>query len=83
MNSTPTASANDEFRVQNSGGTDVAIIDATNGNMSIKGLLYENQETLSPSGGDDFIIKDSSGNVIAYIDEEGNVYLKGSLYENM
>ncbi len=82
VNSTPTATANDEFRVQNSGGTDVAIIDTTSGNMVIAGSLYENQGTLSPSG-DDFIIKDSSGNVIAYIDEDGNIYLKGSLYENM
>jgi len=83
QNTTPTATANDEFRVQDSNGTDVAIIDMTNGNMYIKGTLYEEQVTLTPSASsDDFIIKDSSGDVIAYIDESGNVYLKGKLYDN-
>ncbi len=82
-NTTPTPTANDEFRVQDSAGNDVAIIDATNGNMYISGWLYEQQATLSPSpASDDFIIKDSSGNVVAYIDDLGDLYLKGRLYEN-
>jgi len=70
----------DEFRVQNSSG-DVAIIDATEGNMYIKGELHEEQDMsqLSPEG---FIIKNSSGDVVAYIDDSGHVYLKGKLYEN-
>ncbi|NIP51575.1 MAG: hypothetical protein GWN00_22070 [Aliifodinibius sp.] len=80
---TPTATGADEFRVKNSSGSDVAIIVSTNGNMSIKGSLYEEQGTLNPSGSsDDFVIKNSSGSVVAYIAESGNVYLKGKLYEN-
>jgi hypothetical protein len=79
---TPSPSGNDEFRVQNSGGMDVAIIDATNGNMYITGSLHEEQETLTPSGqSDEFIIKNSSGAVVAYIDAAGDLDLKGRLYE--
>ncbi|MCK4291711.1 MAG: right-handed parallel beta-helix repeat-containing protein [Planctomycetes bacterium] len=86
---TPTATANDEFRVQDSNSVDVAIIDANEGNMYIHGALYENlraqtppQPLEPPEGSDDFIIRNSSGAVIAYIDASGNLYLKGELYEN-
>jgi hypothetical protein len=72
----------DEFRVHDSTGTDVAIIDTTDGNMYIKGGLYDEQEALEPSEeSDDFIIKNSNGDVVAYIDESGDVYLKGKLYQ--
>ena len=82
QNTTPTASANDEFRFQNSSGTDKAIIRMSDGNMYIAGSLYEEQNSLTPSGGDDFIVKDNSGTIVAYISESGNLYLKGKLYEN-
>jgi len=78
-----TATDNDEFRFQGSSGEDVAIIDGNDGNMYIDGLLYENQGTLTPSEeSDDFIIKDSAGDVVAYIDDSGNIYLKEKLYQN-
>jgi len=71
----------DEFRVQDS-SEDIAIIDTTNGDMYIKGSLYEWQGTLAPSEqSSDFIIKSSSTEVVAYIDESGDLYLKGTLYE--
>lgn len=69
----------DEFRVKNSTGADVAIIDTTNGNMDIKGWLYEEQATLTPPT-NSFIIKNSSNEVVCYIDTSGNLYLKGKLY---
>ena len=76
------ATSSDEFRVQDSSGDDVAIIDASNGNLYIDGDIYEEQGTLSPSAGsDDFVVKDSSGNVVAYIDDSGDLYLKGKLYQ--
>ena len=74
----------DEFRVQDSAGNEVAIIDATDGNMYITGELYQEQDMtqLSPEG---FIIKNSSGDVVAYIDDSGddsgNMYLKGAWYD--
>lgn len=40
----PSATGADEFRVQNSNGDDVAIIRASNGNVYLKGKLYENPE---------------------------------------
>lgn len=72
--------ANDEFRIQDSDGNDLAIIDATDGWMYIKGLLYDKQETLDPQGDNNFIIKDSNDDVVAYIDDpNGDVYLKRRL----
>ncbi|HIJ52126.1 MAG TPA: hypothetical protein HPP66_03105 [Planctomycetes bacterium] len=79
-NTTPQASANDEFRIQDSIGDDVAIIDATNGNMYIKGSRQSTWEDPSAES-DEFIIESSTGPV-GYINELGNLYLKGQLYEN-
>jgi hypothetical protein len=72
------ASANDEFIF----GNDLVIIDATDGNMYMDGSVYPNQGTLQNPMGDDFIIKDDAGNVVAYISESGDVFLKYWLYEN-
>jgi hypothetical protein len=80
QNTTPTATGNDEFRVQDSDGSDVAIIDMSNGNMSLAGSVQATWANPS-EGSDDFIIKDSSAATVAYIDESGNLYLKGDLYE--
>jgi hypothetical protein len=79
---TPTATGSDEFRFQNSSGTDKAVIRMSDGNMYIAGSLYEEQNSLTPSGGDDFIIKDNNGSVVAYIDESGDLYLKGTVYQH-
>jgi hypothetical protein len=57
----------DEFVFQDSQDKDVAIIDSTDGNMYIDGFLYQEQDMslLSEEG---FIIKDSSGDAVAFID---------------
>jgi len=83
---TPTATANDEFRLQDSEDNDVAIIDATNGNMEIFGLLKldsDNEWEDPNEEKDEFIIYDDADplNPVAYIDELGDLYLKGQLYE--
>jgi hypothetical protein len=75
----------DEFRVQDSSGADVAIIDTTNGNMFIKGTLHEKLGESIPAPSEescDFIIKNSNDEVVSYIDDSGNLYLKGKLYQN-
>jgi len=72
--------AHDEFRVQDSEGNDVAIIDATNGNMYISGL-HKNWHTPS-EGKDEFIIRNSNDDPVAYISDEGHLYLKGKLYQH-
>ena len=79
QNTTPQATSNDEFRVQDSAGDDVAIIDMTNGNMYLDGSVQTTWVN-PPEGSDDFIIKDSNGAPVAYIDDSGNLYLIGSVY---
>jgi parallel beta-helix repeat protein len=81
-NTIPYATVAKEFRFQNVDGNDAAIINAKNGNVFIRGMLYERQATLTLSGSNNFIIKDSNGTVVAYINNAGDLYLKGSLYEN-
>jgi len=81
-NSLPVISDIDEFRVQDSGGSEVAIIDSNSGNMRIKGSVYQNQAILSSPVCSCFVICDNNGNVCAYIDEQGNLYLSGKSYEN-
>jgi hypothetical protein len=79
--SSPWREYNDGFKFQNSAGTtDLAIIDGTNGNM----YIYDRHKNWrSPSGQDDkFIIEKSNGDAVSYIDESGNLYLSGELYEN-
>ena len=73
------ATGHDEFKFKDSSDDLVMVIDTTNGNMYIAGSLYDEQTgTLTPSAMDDnFVIKDSSGAVVAYIDDSGDLYLKG------
>jgi hypothetical protein len=77
-----TATAADEFIIEDSNGSELAVIDANDGNMYIDGQVFESQGTLTPSGTNNFIIEDANGNTVAYIDDpNGDLYLKGVLYE--
>ena len=77
-----TATDANEFRIQDSSGVDVAIIDADDGNMYIDGSIYEDQ-TIGSVPADSFEIKNSSGTTVAYIEDDGDVYLAKSLYEGV
>ena len=77
---TPSATANDEFRIQDSGSDDVGLIDMVNGDMMIKGTVHE--EVSDWSAASHFIVKDNSNNIVAYIDNSGNLYLKGKAYSH-
>ena len=82
-NANPQPTADDEFIFKDRDGNSVAIVNLVTGNMFISGDLFENQATLTPSElNNDFIVKDASGNIVSYIDEPGNFYLKGTLTEN-
>jgi len=84
VNTTRSATDNNEFRFQDSDGNDIAIIDGDSGNMYIYGQIFEEQAVLTPSGDNHFIIEDSDGNTVAYIDDpNGDLYLKGLLYEQI
>jgi len=79
-NTTPIRSRYYGFRVEDSSGADVAIIDTVTGNMYIAGSLYQEQEMFPAS--EDFVIRNSSGSIVAYIDGSGHMYLKGRLYQS-
>ncbi len=76
----PSATGNDEFIFKDSTGN-LMIINTTNGNMDIYGSYTEGVWPGPSELEDEFIIEDSSG-AVAYIDESGNLYLQGKLYEN-
>jgi subtilisin family serine protease len=79
----PSETYNDGFKFRNPGDANIAMIDACNGKMYIYGSLLENRSSLNPQGDSNFIIKGSSGNVVAYIDDpNGDIYLKGKLFQN-
>ena len=83
QNTNPQQTADDEFVLRDRNGVNIAVINLVSGNLLIKGSLQQNQATLTPSpASNDFIVKDSGGNVISYIDESGNFLLKGTLTEN-
>lgn len=83
-NTSCTQSGYDGMKVYNSGGSSViALVDSDAGNMKISGSCYESQGTLSPPSGCRLIIKDESGNVLAYLTNTGNLYLKGAVYDNI
>lgn len=83
QNTIPQATSDDEFIIRDSNGNNVAVINMATGNMFIKGTLQENQLTLNPSPtSSNFIVKNSDGIVVAYIDELGNFLLKGHLTQN-
>lgn len=83
QNAMPVLTSDDEFIAKDKAGNPVAVVNLATGNMVIKGSLFENQPSLIPSrASNDFIVKDTNGNVVSYMDESGNLYLKGLLVEN-
>ena len=83
QNTNPQPTADDEFIVRDGNGNNIAILNLINGDMFIKGSVQQNLATLTPSpSNNNFIVKDSQGIVISYIDDSGNFLLKGSLTPN-
>ena len=57
-----------------------AAVIGSNGAMDINGSLTPNVlGTITASGNNNFLIKDSSGNIVVKLDYSGNLFLKGSL----
>lgn len=79
----PAETAADELIIKNSNGIIVAVLNADTGDMTIKGTLFQNQASpIALNPGSNFIVRDYSGNIVDYIDESGNFYLKGTLTQN-
>jgi subtilisin family serine protease len=79
----PEASEEDEFRFQDMYGTENMIIDANTGNVYLRGYLYEEEEEplTPPTYLSNLIFKNSSGNIVSYVDYGGHLHLKGNVYE--
>ena len=74
--------ANDEL-IMRFNEEDVLIIDKQNGSMYIKGNILENQNTFNiKDNSDEWIIKDTNGNVVLYVNESGYVFMKGTVTAN-
>ena len=83
QNGIPTPSAVDEFIFNDRNGITMAVVNLANGNMVIRGSLFESQPVLNPNpANNDFVIRDEEGNVVAYIEETGNLYLKRILTQS-
>lgn len=65
------------FRIENSESVTVAGFDAS-GYLFLEGLVHEGA-TIETT--DNFVITDSTGEPVAYIDDSGELYLAGYLYE--
>ena len=78
----PSITYNDGFKFKDSSDANLAMVDAINGNMYIKGLLQPQWKDPCDVI-DNFIIKDSIDNTVAYIDDpNGDLYLKGELFDD-
>ncbi len=84
QNTLPVTTSDDEFVFRDSNSENVAIINLVTGNIVIKGTLNDNQAQLQLSNPptNDFIVRNSNGEIVSYIDESGNFYLRGTLTEN-
>lgn len=79
--------AGNDFMLRNSAGTILFKIKRGNGEMKLLGTVHENEPqgnlnaVLTANSQKEFIIKDSSGNVAAYISQTGHLYLRGNLLQ--
>jgi len=81
QNAEPSADIND-FIVQNSSGGLNLVITNPQGNLLIKNSLAQNQGSLSPTLRS-FIIQNSTGAAVAYVNSTGGLFLTGTLTENV
>ncbi|MEK6943012.1 MAG: hypothetical protein AABX00_03045 [Nanoarchaeota archaeon] len=70
-----------DFVIEGSGGYS-AVITHPEGNLVIKGSMFENQNELAPTP-KSFIISDKDQQPVAYFDSIGDLYLKGTFLGNV
>ena len=75
----PVEPQGDAFVFENAGGVVLAVIDATTGDMGIKGALQTQWIEPASAPGPKFLVDDASDETVAYIDGDGNLYLKGQV----
>jgi hypothetical protein len=79
----PSCVGNTYFRLLNTTPTVVACIDSTTGNMNIAGTIYQGNNAACTPPPKSFIIQNSTGQCVAYINVSGDLWLKGALAENV
>jgi len=72
-----------DFAIQNSSGGLNLVITNPQGNLSIKGSLLQNQASPLVPTLSSFIIQNKTGNVVAYVNSTGGMYITGALTENV
>ena len=80
-NTIPSGDAND-FIIQNSTGGENAVLFNPSGNLHPKRDILQNQQTLSPTLGA-FVIQNSTGATVAYVNSTGSLFLTGTLTEHV
>lgn len=74
--------AENNFIVYNSSNGVNLIVYNPSGNMYIKGAINENLSILNPEP-NSFIIQNNNGDAVAYISDNGSIFLRGMLTENV
>lgn len=78
----PPTTGNDEFIFKGISGNNLVVLNLNNGDMKIAGTLFQNQGSLNPAGGNNFIVRNSTAKIISYFDGSGNWYMTGTLTQN-
>ncbi|MCH8004291.1 MAG: hypothetical protein IH934_06715 [Nanoarchaeota archaeon] len=71
-----------DFVIRNASNGINLVVTNPEGNLQIKGSLNENESSLSPSPRS-FVIKNKNGDVIAYVNSGGSLFLTGTLTESV
>ncbi|MCH8329076.1 MAG: hypothetical protein IIB81_01640 [Nanoarchaeota archaeon] len=71
----------DDFVIRDSNMGVGVVVTNPEGNMNIKGSLNENQNVLLPTP-NSFVIQNRNSEVVAYVNNSGSLFLKGTLTEN-
>ena len=81
LGDTISASRSSELLVKSAGGRIVARLDATSGDLELRGSVSTQQSGLTNPAGADLVFKDSAGGIIGYITSSGDMMLKGDVHE--
>ncbi len=71
-----------DFVIEDAEGLLNLVVKSPEGNVMLKGSLNENQSELLPAP-NSFIIQNRNGEIVAYINSSGSLFLKGALSENI
>jgi len=82
FNESATVQPNAGFTVVNSSGTVVASLNKTTGDFIILGSIMDGQGGTCTEPSEGLIVRNGSGNCVAYIDNSGNMWLRGELCYN-